>query len=119
MYYYSIPILFFFRKFFLISKAKNYASNILAKLENKKIFPDLILIDGRYRVLCALYCYKFIIKYNFNTVIIVDDYLNRKSYHVLEKLFAFKIIGRFGVFYKFKKIHNIELLIKQFSLDQR
>ena len=38
-------------KFFYKNKAKAYASKIFEKLINNSIKPDLILVDGRYRVL--------------------------------------------------------------------
>ena len=119
VYFYSRPILFFLRKFFLARKAKIYASKILENLEKKKLFPELILIDGRYRVLCALYCYKFIKKNNIKTTLLLDDYVGRPSYYILEKLFFSKKIGRIGVFNKLKKYQNIELLIDKFSKDER
>ena len=119
VYFYSRPILFFLRKFFLKRKAKIYAGKVLEYLEKEKLFPELILIDGRYRVLCALYCYKFIKKNNIKTTLLVDDYVGRPSYYVLEKLFFSKKIGRMGIFTKIKKYHNIELLIDKFSKDER
>ena len=43
--------------------------------------PDLILIDGRFRVACFLYS---LMKAKKGTKIIFDDY-NRKEYHVVEE----------------------------------
>jgi len=45
-----------------------------------KYFVDLILIDGRFRVACALNLFDQI---ENNTTIIFDDFLNRKNYHVV------------------------------------
>ena len=42
-----------FFKILLPKKAKNYASKIFSLFE-EKITSDLILVDGRYRVLCML-----------------------------------------------------------------
>jgi hypothetical protein len=50
---------------------------------------------------------------------LLDDYVGRRSYYVLEKLFFSKKIGRMGVFTKLKKYENIELLIDKFSKDER
>lgn len=118
VYYYSIPILFWIRKFFLKTKAKKYASDVLEILRSKKLSPDLILIDGRYRVLCALYIYNFfkINKKNFR--IIIDDYKERSEYKVLEKFFVIKKIGRFGVAQAIKK-NNTDKYIEKYSLDFR
>ena len=44
--------------------------------------PELILIDGRFRVCCFLTCLKFAKE---GTIIIFDDYINRKKYHFVEK----------------------------------
>ena len=56
--------------------------NLLSKI-------DLILIDGRFRVACCLKCYNFI---NDNCLIIFNDFLNRKSYHIV--LDYFEIIDK-------------------------
>ena len=61
---------------------KNYSNQ--AKLA-KDI--DLILIDGRFRVACCLKCFKYI---DENTIILFDDFLVRKPYHIV--LDYFKII---------------------------
>jgi hypothetical protein len=44
-------------------------------IDNSNI--DLILIDGRFRVACALKCF------NINSLILFDDFLNRPKYHVI------------------------------------
>lgn len=48
----------------------------------KKISPDLILIDGRFRVFCFLTCVKFA---PVGTKILFDDYIDRPFYHVVEE----------------------------------
>ena len=45
--------------------------------------PDLVLIDGRFRVFCFLTVY---LLSKPGTRIIFDDYLPRKHYHVIEEL---------------------------------
>lgn len=40
--------------------------------------PDLVLIDGRFRVCCMLTCLKYA---DEGTRIIFDDYINRPYYH--------------------------------------
>lgn len=42
--------------------------------------PDVILIDGRYRVSCALQIHSFI---SDNCRVLFDDFLNRSHYHVV------------------------------------
>lgn len=45
--------------------------------------PDLVLIDGRFRVLCFLTSIKYA---PVGTKILFDDYTNRPFYHVAEEL---------------------------------
>jgi len=45
----------------------------------KKSF-DLILIDGRFRVACALKCFSIICS---DTILLFDDFLNRPEYHIV------------------------------------
>lgn len=44
--------------------------------------PDIVLIDGRFRVCCFLTTLKFATE---GTKIIFDDYVNRPKYHIVEK----------------------------------
>jgi hypothetical protein len=41
---------------------------------------DLILIDGRFRVACALKCFSII---GSDTILLFDDFLNRPEYHIV------------------------------------
>lgn len=45
--------------------------------------PDVVLIDGRFRVACFL---TSILKAGVGTQIIFDDYLNRPHYHIIERV---------------------------------
>lgn len=53
--------------------------------------PDLILIDGRFRVACFLVSVLFC---SLGTYILFDDYYDRPHYHIVEK-YA-KVVGRSG-----------------------
>lgn len=44
--------------------------------------PELVLVDGRFRVCCFLSSLKFA---DEGTKIIFDDYVNRPHYHIVEK----------------------------------
>ena len=57
----------------------DYANNIWTR-EQK---PNVILIDGRLRVLCFLISLKYC---SSGSKIIFDDYINRKHYHIVEEL---------------------------------
>lgn len=52
-----------------------YSNKFIRTLPNN---VDTILIDGRFRVACALKLYPYI---NENTIIIFDDFLDRSYYH--------------------------------------
>jgi len=67
---------------------------------------DVILIDGRFRVACFLYC---LLKSKEGSFIIIDDYTNRSYYHVVEEIIpAFDLCGRQAVFKVPKKINRNE-----------
>ena len=58
--------------------------------------PDLVVIDGRFRILCFLTSIKFA---SIGTKIIFDDYTNRPFYHVAEDFLKIKdICGRQALF---------------------
>ena len=85
----------------------------------KKIYPDLILIDGRYRVLCALFLYNFLRNKNYEFNIIIDDYFDRPFYQVLDNYFEIIKVGRLGVATKIKYRESISEDINKYYLDCR
>ena len=48
-----------------------------------KLKPNVVLIDGRLRVLCFLITLR---ECKIGTKIIFDDYVSRKHYHIVEEL---------------------------------
>ncbi len=48
----------------------------------QSLSPDLVLVDGRFRVCCFL---TSVINAQAGTRIIFDDYTNRRHYHIVEK----------------------------------
>lgn len=94
---FSTPLLFGVRKYFLKQKAIDYSENFVNSLILNNTYPDLILIDGRYRVLCALKLHNIFIELDQFPTIILDDYNDRPYYKVLEKFYEIKIIGRFAI----------------------
>ena len=61
--------------------------------ENK---PDLVLVDGRFRVACFLYS---LLNSKINTYIFFDDYNNRPWYHIVEEIIPIhEKCGRQSVF---------------------
>lgn len=73
----------------------NYTVGAMSKLNLKEFTPDLILIDGRFRVASFLWCLLMFPK----AVILFDDYLERDYYHVVEEVLRpKKKIGRIAIF---------------------
>ena len=112
-YQYSIPY-FYSQKLVL-----NYSKSIFEELQKKKIVPDLILIDGRFRVLVALQAHIFMSKIKKIITIIIDDYAQRYHYHILEIFFKIKVIGNFGVVYGLKNKRITKKLIEKYLRDCR
>lgn len=68
------------------SKKKNwmlYSDSISDIVET----PDMVLIDGRFRVACGL---KTWLKSNNNTNILIHDFTNREHYHILLNFYEIK-----------------------------
>ncbi len=118
--YFSYPIF----PYFMIQKKIIFYCNYIESFFNKtKNIPDLILIDGRFRVNTSLHILSFLSKkkIKYKTTIIIDDYVSRKNYKVLEKIVNIRKIGRFGVIEynhlkRFSKI-KIEDLIHRSKKD--
>jgi len=112
-YKYSIPY------FYCPKLQLNYSKSIFEELQRKKIVPDLILIDGRFRVLVALQAHIFMSKIKKNIRIIIDDYAQRYHYHILEIFFKIKVIGNFGVVYGLKNKRITKKMIEKYLRDHR
>ncbi len=100
---------------FLIKRlVKNYGNSINFFYKKFEKVPDLILIDGRFRVFVTLTVIKFCLlkNKNLNTTIIIDDFKLRKNYHVLKNIIKIKNVGRFGVINLNKKIK-----VKKMKID--
>ncbi|MGQ0699104.1 MAG: glycosyltransferase family 2 protein [Panacagrimonas sp.] len=74
-----------------------YPTHVWSVLKKAGQTPDLILIDGRFRVACFLAC---LIQAEAGTVILFDDYAGReKQYKGVEKhLEPGELVGRMAVF---------------------
>lgn len=63
-------------------------------------FPDLIFVDGRYRVACALESARQAAAAHRTATVLVDDYEYRPHYHVLEQLLGKpEHVGRDAIFF--------------------
>lgn len=73
-----------------------YSSHVWSILKEKGQSPDLILIDGRFRISCFLCSLYFA---EPGTVILFDDYYDREKYKAVERiLLPEKRIGRMAKF---------------------
>jgi len=122
--YASYPIFFNFFKFFFRKNYIKYAKSPLDELDKKNLFPDLILIDGRFRMLCMIFLYIFIKKnsnkFRRRPVIIFDDFFSRSYYKEASKFFHIKKYNNFGILIKIKNnINNIKYYISKYSSDPR
>ena len=120
VFFFSTPVFASIRRFYLNKRAIKYANYVIEKIKRDQKQPDLVLIDGRYRVLCCLFIYKFLLNnQNKNISIIIDDFQNRRYYQILYNLFNINIIGRIAHL-KFKKTElNVDRLIKKYQFDPR
>lgn len=112
--YYSIPIL---PLFLIREKIKKYANQINLTNISHQFIPDLILIDGRFRVYVAIQVIIFCVKNvrQNKITIIIDDFKFRKEYHKLKKLIKIKSVGRFGVIKITKKNKLNQNKVRRFS----
>lgn len=118
--YFSYPILPFCFIEKKIIKYSNYFEKIFLE---KRLIPDLVLIDGRFRVNVCLNIIKFLIKNKIkkNILLIIDDYKFRKSYKILKEFFKITNEGRFGVIkyndYKKISLKNIDSYLSKSKID--
>lgn len=62
-------------------------------------FPDFILVDGRYRVACALESARRAYEEHCKATLLFDDYCTRPHYHVVERTLGKpEVAGRVAVF---------------------
>lgn len=62
-------------------------------------FPDFILVDGRYRVACALESARRAHACNASAILMFDDYSMRPYYHIVEEyLGSPQLVGRAAIF---------------------
>lgn len=73
------------------------------------VSPDLVLIDGRFRIACFLKAVKAL-QSAPNSLIVFDDYEDRPYYHCVEE-FAEKVqsVGRMGIFRPTRQVNLAEL----------
>ena len=83
--------------FFKRRKGLRYAGAPFGHLD--ELFPDLVLVDGRYRVACVLATARQAHLAASTAQLMLDDYEGRPSYHALESYLGIpERVGRAAVF---------------------
>jgi hypothetical protein len=82
-----------------------YATSPWDYLNNEGVEPDTILIDGRFRVACALHCF-LNLRASSSCNILVDDYANNLHYRPIEQFG--ELIALHGRMALFRKRHTMD-----------
>ena len=83
----------------------------------KEYNADIIFIDGRFRVACALDIFN---KIRNDTIVIIHDYTQRKEYHILERFYKkVKVWDSLALFLKNTEINSIPNELYSFYLQQQ
>lgn len=78
---------------------RNYLDPAFVKVRELVHFPDLVLVDGRFRRACALETARQALLAGASTQIFFDDYDGRPFYHPVEDyLGSPKMVGRAAIF---------------------
>lgn len=82
--------------------------------------PDLILVDGRFRVACVLESL-LSLSPSSNAEILLDDYAGRPHYSVVEQFADLQMVGRMAILRPRKLMERIQVrrLVKQYCADPR
>lgn len=79
--------------------------------------PDLVLVDGRFRVACALKAMK-LLKNDREWTLVIDDYVDRPHYHVLSEFAAIDFVGRMALIRSVRDIDlDLDEAIAKFEID--
>lgn len=82
--------------------------------------PDLVLVDGRFRVACVLESLLSLSPLS-TTQILLDDYVGRPHYDVVEQFADIELAGRMAILRPRKLLDRIQVrrLVRQYSADPR
>ena len=79
--------------------------------------PDLVLIDGRFRVACALNAWLAV---DTHTLVLFDDFTNRPHYHTVLKYFTIvETVGRMVLLKKYMDVTMDEKDLDKYEVDPR
>jgi hypothetical protein len=100
---------------------KKYAQAPWAHCRNRNLEPDLILVDGRFRVACALESLLNLRAGN-PCRILIDDYISRPHYNVIEEVAdLIEMQGRMAVFQQTRNMdrERCKILVERHYSDYR
>jgi hypothetical protein len=82
--------------------------------------PDLVLVDGRFRVACVLESL-LSLSPSSETQILLDDYIDRPHYTVVEQYADVELVGRMAVLRPRRLVDRIGVrrLVRQYCADPR
>jgi hypothetical protein len=82
--------------------------------------PDLILVDGRFRVACVLESLLCLSPLS-ETKILLDDYVGRPEYNVVEQYADMELVGRMAVLRPRRLVDRISVrrLVREYCTDPR
>jgi hypothetical protein len=101
------------------SRLPNYLWATISRIQSDNFNPDLILIDGRFRVATFLTC---LIEFP-GVQIVFDDYLDREFYHIVEEILKPRlVVGRIAFFKSPKRLSRKKILhsldiIRKYTLE--
>ena len=81
-------------------------------------YPDLILVDGRFRVACCLNLLRFLDNEQLDTILLIDDFKDRNHYKILYEYFNIKLVGRMALLTSIKKKFD-QKVFEKYLLDSR
>jgi hypothetical protein len=97
------------------SQTTNEEKKAYSDAINKITTADTILVDGRFRVACALKAYSHMTEDSF---LLFDDFLNRPNYHIILNYFIIVERGKIMVVLKKGPNEPPKELIEKYELNQ-
>jgi hypothetical protein len=100
-----------------LTKWKFYARAPWAFIDRDNL-PDLVLVDGRFRVAVTLTCCAHL-SARSDVTILVEDYTDRPSYHIIEHSTKLdRVVGRLAVFHPLPgNLSEMNEAIEQYSAN--
>lgn len=82
--------------------------------------PDLILVDGRFRVACVLESLLSLSPLS-DTQILLDDYVGRPNYEIVEQFAELELVGRMAILRPRRLLDRIQVrrMVREFCSDYR